>query len=125
LPELVLSVIQPAFDRAAQVQLSPLAFTEIDPLPPEKATDCDDGLMLKEQPRCVTFSTCPAIDALPERSPPEFGAMPRVTNPPPPASLRTEAIVSQSDDEEAVHEQALPVASVTVTLTLPPPTAAV
>jgi len=39
--------------------------------------------------------------------------------------LRTEEIVNQSDDDDAVHEQAVPVASVTVTLTLPPAIAAV
>jgi hypothetical protein len=124
-PEPVLSVNHGAFEPAAHVHPSPFAFTETEPLPPDDPIDCDVGLIVNEQPRWVTVSTCPAIDAFAVRSPPVFGATPSVTDPPPDPSLRTDAIVSQSFDDAAFQPHAAPVARVTETLILPPLTGAV
>ena len=45
------------------------ALTAVDPVPPEKGTDCDAGeiVNVQETPVCVALNVCPAIVAVPVR----------------------------------------------------------
>jgi hypothetical protein len=121
-PDPLPSVIHPAPDEADHVQASALAVTGTDPLPPDEPNAWGPGGIEYEHPEpCDTVSIWPAIDALPLRAGPGFAATLSVTDPPP-GSLRTDAIVTQSTVDVAVQPQLLPVASATETLIVPPPT---
>jgi len=124
-PDPLPTVIHPALDEADHVQASALAVTATDPEPPGEPNACEPGAIEYEQPDpCETVSIWPAIEALPLRAGPGFAAAVSTTDPPPPGSLRTDAIVSQSTADVAVQPQLLPVASATETLIVPPPTGA-